>query len=86
MGGGGGGGKGVFLAADVHGFGAAGMEAAAGGGLCRAGEVAFEDNVDALFLQPDISQRRAIEDICRQMIQAEGQKFLGFRKAVGTGL
>ena len=33
-----------------------------------------------LFLPPDISQRRAIEDICRQMIQAEGQKFLGFRK------
>ncbi|TLU55664.1 MAG: glutamate synthase large subunit [Chlorobium sp.] len=33
-----------------------------------------------LFLPPDISQRRAIEDICRVMIQAEGQKFLGFRK------
>jgi len=33
-----------------------------------------------VFLPPDISQRRAIEDICRQMIQAEGQKFLGFRK------
>ncbi len=36
--------------------------------------------VGMLFLPPDISQRRAIEDICRQMIQAEGQKFLGFRK------
>ncbi|MEI7825172.1 MAG: glutamate synthase central domain-containing protein, partial [Chlorobiaceae bacterium] len=38
--------------------------------------------VGMLFLPPDISQRRAIEDICRQMIQAEGQKFLGFRKVV----
>jgi len=36
--------------------------------------------VGMLFLPPDISQRRAIEDICRQMIQAEGQKYLGFRK------
>jgi glutamate synthase (NADPH) large chain len=36
--------------------------------------------VGMVFLPPDISQRRAIEDICRQMIQAEGQKFLGFRK------
>ena len=36
--------------------------------------------VGMLFLPPDISQRRAIEDICRLMIQAEGQKFLGFRK------
>ncbi len=36
--------------------------------------------VGMLFLPPDISQRRAIEDICRQMIQAEGQKFLGFRR------
>ena len=36
--------------------------------------------VGMIFLPPDISQRRAIEDICRQMIQAEGQKFLGFRK------
>jgi glutamate synthase (ferredoxin) len=36
--------------------------------------------VGMLFLPPDISQRRAIEDICRQMIQAEGQRFLGFRK------
>jgi len=36
--------------------------------------------VGMLFLPPDISQRRAIEDICRQMIQAEGQKFIGFRK------
>jgi glutamate synthase (NADPH/NADH) large chain len=38
--------------------------------------------VGMLFLPPDISQRRAIEDICRQMIQAEGQKFLGFRKVM----
>ncbi|NTW69591.1 MAG: glutamate synthase large subunit [Chlorobiaceae bacterium] len=36
--------------------------------------------VGMVFLPPDISQRRAIEDICRLMIQAEGQKFLGFRK------
>ncbi len=36
--------------------------------------------VGMLFLPPDISQRRAIEDICRLMIQAEGQKCLGFRK------
>ncbi len=36
--------------------------------------------VGMLFLPPDISQRRAFEDICRQMIQAEGQKFLGFRR------
>jgi len=33
-----------------------------------------------VFLPPDISQRRAIEDICRLMIEAEGQKCLGFRK------
>ncbi len=38
--------------------------------------------VGMLFLPPDISQRRAIEDICRVMIQAEGLKFLGFRKVV----
>ncbi|RTY38410.1 glutamate synthase large subunit [Chlorobium phaeovibrioides] len=36
--------------------------------------------VGMLFLPPDISQRRAIEDICRLMIEAEGQKCLGFRK------
>jgi glutamate synthase (NADPH/NADH) large chain len=36
--------------------------------------------VGMVFLPPDISQRRAIEDICRLMIQAEGQKFLGFRR------
>jgi len=36
--------------------------------------------VGMVFMPPDISQRRAIEDICRQMVQAEGQKFLGFRK------
>ena len=52
--------------------------------------VCAEENIDLpldkrygvgmLFLPPDISQRRAIEDICRQMIQAEGQKYLGFRK------
>jgi len=36
--------------------------------------------VGMVFMPPDISQRRAIEDICRQMIQAEGQKCLGFRK------
>lgn len=36
--------------------------------------------VGMVFLPPDISQRRAIEDICRQMIQVEGLKFLGFRK------
>jgi glutamate synthase (NADPH/NADH) large chain len=36
--------------------------------------------VGMLFLPPDISQRRAIEDICRLMIQAEGQKCLGLRK------
>ena len=52
--------------------------------------VCAEENIDLpadnrygvgmIFLPPDISQRRAIEDICRVMIQAEGQKFLGFRK------
>ncbi|WP_294347198.1 glutamate synthase large subunit [Prosthecochloris sp.] len=36
--------------------------------------------VGMAFMPPDISQRRAIEDICRQMVQAEGQKFLGLRK------
>lgn len=36
--------------------------------------------VGMIFLPPDISQRRAIEEICRVMIQAEGQRFLGFRK------
>jgi len=36
--------------------------------------------VGMVFLPPDISQRRAIEDICRLMIEAEGQKCLGFRK------
>ncbi|TCD47670.1 glutamate synthase large subunit [Chlorobium sp. N1] len=36
--------------------------------------------VGMLFLPPDISQRRAIEDICRLMIEAEGQRCLGFRK------
>ncbi|NTU59039.1 MAG: glutamate synthase large subunit [Chlorobiaceae bacterium] len=36
--------------------------------------------VGMLFLPPDLSQRRAIEEICRQMVQAEGQKFLGLRK------
>lgn len=36
--------------------------------------------VGMAYMPPDISQRRAIEDICRQMVQAEGQKFLGFRK------
>jgi glutamate synthase (ferredoxin) len=36
--------------------------------------------VGMLFLPPDLSQRRAIEDICRQMVQAEGQKYLGLRK------
>jgi len=36
--------------------------------------------VGMAFMPPEISQRRAIEDICRQMVQAEGQKFLGFRK------
>ncbi|MCG8375358.1 MAG: hypothetical protein MI702_02630, partial [Chlorobiales bacterium] len=29
--------------------------------------------VGMAFMPPDISQRRAIEDICRQMVQAEGQ-------------
>ncbi|NTV02996.1 MAG: glutamate synthase large subunit [Chlorobiaceae bacterium] len=38
--------------------------------------------VGMLFLPPDLSQRRAIEDICRQMVQAEGQKYLGLRKVV----
>ncbi len=38
--------------------------------------------VGMVFMPPDISQRRAIEDICRQMVQAEGQKFLGLRKVV----
>ncbi|WP_076792177.1 glutamate synthase large subunit [Chlorobium sp. KB01] len=41
---------------------------------------ASQYGVGMVFLPPDISQRRAIEDICRLMIQAEGQKFLGFRK------
>ena len=36
--------------------------------------------VGMMFLPPDLSQRRAIEDICRQMVQAEGQKYLGLRK------
>ncbi len=36
--------------------------------------------VGMAFMPPNISQRRAIEDICRQMVQAEGQKFLGLRK------
>ncbi len=36
--------------------------------------------VGMAFMPPDISQRRAIEDICRQMVHAEGQKFLGLRK------
>ncbi|TNJ38603.1 glutamate synthase large subunit [Chlorobaculum thiosulfatiphilum] len=36
--------------------------------------------VGMVFLPPDLSQRRAIEDICRQMVQAEGQKYLGLRK------
>ena len=36
--------------------------------------------VGMLFLPPDLSQRRAIEEICRQMVQAEGQKYLGLRK------
>ncbi|RNA65804.1 glutamate synthase large subunit [Prosthecochloris sp. ZM_2] len=36
--------------------------------------------VGMMFMPPDISQRRAIEDICRHMIQSEGQKCLGFRK------
>jgi glutamate synthase (NADPH) large chain len=55
--------------------------------LCRVcAEASIElppDNrygVGMIFLPPDICQRRAIEDICRVMIQAEGQKFLGFRK------
>ncbi len=38
--------------------------------------------VGMLFLPPDLSQRRAIEDICRQMVQAEGQKYLGLRKVL----
>ena len=38
--------------------------------------------VGMLFLPPDLSQRRAIEDICRQMVQAEGQKYLGLRKVI----
>ena len=44
--------------------------------LPREGDYA----VGMAFMPPDISQRRAIEDICRQMVQAEGQKFLGLRK------
>ncbi len=36
--------------------------------------------VGMVYMPPDISQRRAIEDICRHMVQAEGQKFLGLRK------
>jgi len=40
--------------------------------------------VGMLFLPPDLSQRRAIEDICRQMVQAEGQKYLGLRKVPTT--
>jgi glutamate synthase (ferredoxin) len=36
--------------------------------------------VGMMFLPPDLSQRRAIEDICRQMVQAEGQRYLGIRK------
>jgi glutamate synthase (ferredoxin) len=38
--------------------------------------------VGMMFLPPDLSQRRAIEDICRQMVQAEGQKYLGLRKVI----
>jgi glutamate synthase (ferredoxin) len=38
--------------------------------------------VGMMFLPPDLSQRRAIEDICRQMVQAEGQKYLGMRKVL----
>ncbi|MCE1273467.1 MAG: glutamate synthase large subunit, partial [Chlorobiales bacterium] len=38
--------------------------------------------VGMMFLPPDLSQRRAIEEICRQMVQAEGQKYLGMRKVI----
>ncbi len=49
--------------------------------LPREGDYA----VGMAFMPPDISQRRAIEDVCRQMVQAEGQKFLGFRKVPTCG-
>ncbi len=40
--------------------------------------------VGMLFLPPDISQRRAIEDICRLMIEAEGRSASGSGRCLPT--